>query len=166
MRVTLALLAAATMCLPISAQAHEISDWGQDGMMGWDHSRMEGWGHPGMMPRGGHGMGWGHPGMMPGGGQGMGWGEMPGWGPPRQMGGGMGHLLPLMPILMAMADTNGDGALSLEEHQAVHSRMFHYFDVNKDGKLTPEEVQSAFRGGTSTTGTPPGPASQPSTTNQ
>jgi hypothetical protein len=111
-------------------------------------------------------MGWGQPGMMmPGGGQRMGWGEMPGWGP-GQMGGGTGHLLALMPIMMAMADTNGDGALSLEEHQAVHSRMFHYFDVNKDGNLTPEEMQSAFRGGSSTTGTRPGTGSQPSTTNQ
>jgi hypothetical protein len=66
-------------------------------------------------------------------------------------------------MLMAMADTNGDGALSLEEHQAVHMRMFNFFDTNKDGQLTSQEVQAVLGGGSSgqPTSTP-----QPNTTNQ
>ena len=53
----------------------------------------------------------------------------------------------MMPMMMAMMDTNNDGALSLEEVQAVHSRMFAFIDKNKDGKVTPAEVQAAFSGG-------------------
>jgi hypothetical protein len=46
-----------------------------------------------------------------------------------------------------VVDTNGDRALSLEEVQAVHARMFQYADADSDGKLTLEEVQGFFRGG-------------------
>ena len=53
----------------------------------------------------------------------------------------------LMTMMMIMMDTNGDGALSLEEVQAVHTRMFNYVDADKDGKVTPEEMQSFFHGG-------------------
>jgi hypothetical protein len=115
--------------------------WGHPGMMGWQHPGMgwdddmdwdhphERWGHRGM----GMGMGWGHPGMM--------------GGPGGMMGRGGQHFQMMIPMMMAMMDTNNDGALSLEEVQAVHGRMFNFIDSNKDGKVTPAEVQTAFRGG-------------------
>jgi hypothetical protein len=65
--------------------------------------------------------------------------------------GGMRHSGMMVPMIMAMMDTNSDGALSLEEVQAVHSRMFNFIDADKDGKVTPSEVQSAFQGGRPTT---------------
>ena len=78
-------------------------------------------------------MGGGHYGMM----------AQPGMmGPGGMHGPGM-----MIPFMMAMMDTNGDGALSLEEVQAVHARMFNFIDRNKDGKVTPDEVQMAFSGG-------------------
>ena len=88
------------------------------------------------------------------------------FGPQGQMGGGMGPLAMMVPMMMAMADTNGDGALSAEEHQAVHNRMFNYLDSNKDGTLTPQEVQSALRGESSLQTSPPSTATSPSTTTQ
>lgn len=68
-----------------------------------------------------------------------------GWRPdrmgPRMMGPGM------MTMMMILVDTDSDGALSLEEVQAAHARMFNYADTDKDGKLTREELQSFFHGG-------------------
>ena len=52
-----------------------------------------------------------------------------------------------MVIMMAMMDRNGDGALSLEEVQTIHTRAFNYADSDKDRKLTLEELQGYFRGG-------------------
>lgn len=55
---------------------------------------------------------------------------------------------PMMLMMMAMADTNGDRALSLEEVQAVHARLFDYADTDSDGKLTLAEIRDFFhRGG-------------------
>jgi hypothetical protein len=134
MKATSALLAAFALCgatagaqaqqyaAPVQMAHSEEMDWGYPGM---------GCGHPGMM-----GMGMGQPGMM---GMGM---ERPG-----MMGMGGGHFRMMMPMMMAMMDTNNDGALSLEEVQAVHARMFTFIDKNKDGKVTPDEVQAAFSGG-------------------
>jgi hypothetical protein len=63
-------------------------------------------------------------------------------------GSGPGRMGPgMMTMMMVMMDTNGDRALSLEEVQAVHTRMFNYADGDKDGKLTLEELQSFFHGG-------------------
>lgn len=76
---------------------------------------------PGMMP----------PGMM---GQGM-MGGMP-------MMGARGHM---MKIMFAIADMDGDGALSFEEVTAIHKRIFDKVDANKDGKVTSEEVQAFMR---------------------
>lgn len=53
----------------------------------------------------------------------------------------------MIPMMMAMMDTDGDGALSLQEVQAVHARMFNFIDSNKDGKVTAAEVQMTFSGG-------------------
>src|SRR5215207_3529954 len=71
------------------------------------------------------------PGLM---GQGM-MGGMPMMGP-------RGHM---MKVMFAIADTNGDGALSFEEVTAVHKRIFDRVDANKDGKVTIEEMQTFMR---------------------
>lgn len=84
----------------------------------------------------------GQPGMMPPGM--MGRGMMGGMMQPGMMGGmpmmGMrGHT---MKIVFAIADVDGDGALSFEEVTTIHKRIFDKVDANKDGKVTPEEVQA------------------------
>jgi hypothetical protein len=45
-------------------------------------------------------------------------------------------------------DTDGDGALSLEEMQAVHARVFTAMDANDDGRVTPEEMEGFMHGET------------------
>ena len=90
-----------------------------EGMTGRSQGGMP---RPDMMPGGmmGHGM------MQPG---------MMGGMPPMGMRGQM------MKIMFAVADTDGDGALSFEEVTAIHKRIFDSVDANKDGKVTPEEMQ-------------------------
>ncbi|MCK3779272.1 EF-hand domain-containing protein [Ensifer sesbaniae] len=53
-----------------------------------------------------------------------------------------GHM---MKIMFAIADVDGDGALSVEEVTAIHKRIFAQIDANKDGKVTPEEMQGFMR---------------------
>ena len=53
----------------------------------------------------------------------------------------------MMVMMMAMMDTNGDSALSLDEIQAVHARMFKYADTDGDGKLTLDEMKAFMHGG-------------------
>lgn len=60
--------------------------------------------------------------------------------------GGMGHGM-MVTMMMAMMDTDGDGALSLEEVQAVHARMFAMIDADGDGTLNAAEIQGFMRGG-------------------
>jgi hypothetical protein len=55
---------------------------------------------------------------------------------------GHGHM---MKIFFAIADTNGDGALSFEEVSAIHKRIFDRVDANKDGRVSLEEVQAFVR---------------------
>jgi hypothetical protein len=81
---------------------------------------------PGMMGQGRMGQGMMGPGMM---------GSMPAMS-------GRGHM---MNVMFAIADTDGDGALSFEEVTAVHKRIFGTVDANKDGKVTIEEVQTFMR---------------------
>jgi EF hand len=90
------------------------------------------------------------PGDMAGQGQGAQPGQ-PGMMPPGMMGRGMmqpgmmgmrGHM---MKIMFAIADVDGDGALSFEEVTAIHKRVFDKVDANKDGKVTSEEVQAFMR---------------------
>lgn len=99
---------------------------------------------PGTMAQGqGQGMQSGQPGMM---GQGMGMGGMrmgrdrdgkrPGM---MRMGGHM------MKVMFAIADTDGDGALSFDEVTAVHRRIFNAVDANKDGRVTPDEFRAFMR---------------------
>jgi hypothetical protein len=73
------------------------------------------------------------------------------------MGGMMGHGMEgmggpgtmmrpgMMRMMVVMMDTDGDGALSLEEVQSVHARIFKAMDVDKNGKVTLEEIQQFFR---------------------
>jgi EF hand len=55
---------------------------------------------------------------------------------------GRGHM---MKVMFAVADTNGDGALSFEEVTLIHKRIFDRVDTNKDGKVTLEELHSFTR---------------------
>jgi Ca2+-binding EF-hand superfamily protein len=52
---------------------------------------------------------------------------------------------PKMRMMFIMMDTDGDGALSLEEVQALHARMFKAIDADKNGKVTLEEIQQFLR---------------------
>jgi len=49
-------------------------------------------------------------------------------------------------MMFALMDADGDGTISLQEFQAAHERIFRAMDVNKDGKLTPEEMQAFIHG--------------------
>ena len=84
--------------------------------------------------------------------------SQPGTMPPAMMGQGMmGRMMqpgmmggmatmgvhgPMMKIMFAIADVNSDGGLSFEEVTTVHRRIFERVDGNKDGKVTPDEVQT------------------------
>jgi hypothetical protein len=59
--------------------------------------------------------------------------------------GMMGMHRHMMKIMFAIADADGDGGLSFQEVTTIHKRVFDVVDVNKDGKVTPEELQSFMR---------------------
>jgi hypothetical protein len=75
--------------------------------------------------------------MMEGGGmmEGFGGGRRPG----AMHGAGMR-------ILFAIIDSDGDGALSLQEVQNFHARIFNAVDENGDGRVTSEDIQTFFHG--------------------
>ena len=58
------------------------------------------------------------------------------------MVGMRGHM---MKIMFAIADVDGDEALSFEEVTTIHKRVFDNVDANKDGKVTTDEVQGFMR---------------------
>jgi Ca2+-binding EF-hand superfamily protein len=72
------------------------------------------------------------------------------------MGGGMmrggmmgrGAMGPpvMMRMIFSLMDADGDGAISLQEFQAAHERIFRGMDSNKDGRLTQEEMQAFMHG--------------------
>ena len=67
-----------------------------------------------------------------------------GFGPNMMDGGMMGGMMgPEM--MLIMMDTDGDGTLSSEEFQSLHTRMFNYLDTNGDGKIDADEL-NAFHG--------------------
>ena len=55
-----------------------------------------------------------------------------------------------MRVVMILMDTDGDGALSLEEVQTAHAKIFKVIDADKNGKVTPTEAEMFFRGGSPT----------------
>lgn len=58
-----------------------------------------------------------------------------------RMRAGMMHRQ-MMKIMFAITDADNDGALSFEEISTIHRRIFDKVDVNRDGKATPEEIQT------------------------
>jgi len=78
-------------------------------------------------------------------------GGMMGGGMMGMMRGHRGMAGPMMRIIFALMDNDGDGTISLQEFQAAHERIFKAMDANKDGKLTLEEMQSFISGETKST---------------
>ncbi|MGD9507035.1 MAG: hypothetical protein AB7X49_00550 [Geminicoccaceae bacterium] len=48
--------------------------------------------------------------------------------------------------MLILMDTDGDGALSLDEFLAVHERIYGALDANKDGLLTADEMRGPMLG--------------------
>ncbi len=61
---------------------------------------------------------------------------------PSRMGEGMPMRGHMMKVVFAIADSDGDGAISFEELTAMLKRIFVAVDANNDGKVTPDEMQS------------------------
>ena len=97
-----------------------------------------------MRPMGGPGMG-DHRMDGPGGSEGGDHMRGPGMGGDNMGGPGMGrgHMGGMM--LMHMADTNHDGAVSKDEFAAAAATRFDSADTNHDGSLTPAERQAAHQ---------------------
>ena len=73
-------------------------------------------------------------------------------GQPGMMGSGMMRHEPMMgrhghmmKVMFAIADADGDGALSFEEVTVIHKRIFDSVDADNDGKVTVDEVQAFMR---------------------
>ena len=62
------------------------------------------------------------------------------------MGRGMMGPPVVMRIIFSLMDSDGDGTISLQEFQTAHERIFKGMDANKDGCLTPEEMQAFMQG--------------------
>ncbi|MDF2810311.1 MAG: EF-hand protein [Microvirga sp.] len=65
----------------------------------------------------------------------------------RMMGRGMMGMPGATPmkIMFAIADANGDSALSFDEVTAIHRRIYDTIDANRDGRATREEIQAFMR---------------------
>jgi Ca2+-binding EF-hand superfamily protein len=61
---------------------------------------------------------------------------------------GRGMSGPMMRIIFALIDTDGDGTISLQEWQAAHERIFKSMDANKDGTVTLDEMRNFMAGRT------------------
>ena len=69
---------------------------------------------------------------------------------PGMMGAGMGQVRMMghghaMKIMFAIADGDGNGALSFDEVSALHRRIFDAVDADDSGEVTREEIQSFMR---------------------
>jgi Ca2+-binding EF-hand superfamily protein len=64
-------------------------------------------------------------------------------------GGMMGHGM-FKRIMFVLMDTDGDGTLSLDEFQTAHTKIFKVIDADKDGKVTPAEMEMFMSGGSPT----------------
>jgi hypothetical protein len=51
----------------------------------------------------------------------------------------------MMKIMFAIADPDGDGALSFDEVTAIHRRIFNASDTNKHGKVTRRSCKPSCR---------------------
>ena len=51
-----------------------------------------------------------------------------------------------MRLVFAIVDADGDGALSLNEVQDFHGRIFRAVDEDEDGMAEMEEIESFFHG--------------------
>jgi hypothetical protein len=51
-----------------------------------------------------------------------------------------------MQMMFAIVDADSDGALSLNEVQDFHGRIFHAVDGNDDGSVEMEEIEAFFHG--------------------
>lgn len=62
--------------------------------------------------------------------------------------GGRAHMMrgTHLRVMFAIVDADGDGALSLQEVQDFHGRIFRAVDENGDGRVGMEEIQSFWRG--------------------
>ncbi|GGK54826.1 EF-hand domain-containing protein [Salinarimonas ramus] len=84
--------------------------------------------------------------MMQQRGMGPGMGMGPQMGPGMMRGGrGMEHG-PMTRIMFAVMDADGNGALSLEEVQEFHARIFRAVDADNDGSVTQDEVRRFMTG--------------------
>lgn len=52
----------------------------------------------------------------------------------------------MMKIVFAVADANGDGAVSFDELTLIHKRIFDAIDANHDGKMTADEMKTFMLG--------------------
>ncbi len=123
-----------TMQQPNQQQAQTPHDYDEEGlgtgMMGRDMNGEEGMAQGMMGGRGMMGGGMmGHGGMMH-----------------RGMMGQRGMMGPLMRIIFALMDADGDGTISLQEFQAAHERIFKAMDVDKDGTVSFEEMMNFMHG--------------------
>jgi hypothetical protein len=69
---------------------------------------------------------------------------------PGMMGPGMGQMRMMghghaMKIMFAIADADGNGALSFDEVSALHRRIFNAVDADNSSEVTREEIQSFMR---------------------
>ena len=76
------------------------------------------------------------------------------FGRERHMGMGMGMDMgsrgfhsARMRMMFAIVDADGDGALSIEEVNDFHSRIFNAVDQDGDGSVTMEEIEDFFHAG-------------------
>ena len=143
--VPIAVVASLAFSAPSMAQSTDNRMMGQGVMQ--PGVTGQGMMQPGMMGQGRMGHGVMQPGMM---GHGMMHHGMSGQG---MMGHGMsgqGMMQTGMigPMMLVMMDTDGDKAISFEEMEAVHKRMFDLVDADGDGKVTIGEIRQ-FHTGTS-----------------
>lgn len=52
----------------------------------------------------------------------------------------------LLRLMVVLIDADGDGAFSLAELSAVQERIFHEVDIDRNDRVTPEEVTAFWHG--------------------